>query len=108
MNQDDEILPLVQSSQRTVIYSGKYKYFFLNCNGMALKYVCESQSNVSGTEPWTFHVSEVVQGQGVRFVILGNLEACQKYYPAESCDRESSLPGGDTPFFTNEKKKEKH
>ena len=62
-----------------------------------MKYVCES--HVSGTEPWTFHVSEVVQGQGVRFVILGNLEACQKYYPAEACDRESSRPGGDTPFF---------
>lgn len=84
-----------------------------------MKYVCESQSNVSGTEPWTLHVSEVVQGQGVRFVILGNLKACQKYYPAEACDRESSRAGGAVglihhyfPFFfgrkQRKKKKEKH
>jgi len=39
-----------------------------------MKYVCKSQSNVSGTEPWTVHISEVVQGHGVRFVILGNLK----------------------------------
>lgn len=67
-------LPLVKSSQRTVKYSEKYKYFFWTVMAWQMKYVCKSQSNVSGTEPWTVHISEVVQGHGVRFVILGNLK----------------------------------